>query len=228
MAGTQRGCPSPGPALVAAMEPALEWREHPVSAKVTPCVEVPQWSPPWNGGNTARPVEVTVTPAWPQWSPPWNGGNTASQARSRCLQVVAAMEPALEWREHQDTRPSSSQVNRPQWSPPWNGGNTHRPIMIAALVSLAAMEPALEWREHRHPRMMRPAITPGRNGARLGMAGTPRTPRRSYRRTPGRNGARLGMAGTRGAAVQDQRPAHRRNGARLGMAGTPRCRCSGR
>ncbi len=39
--------------------------------------------------------------AWkPQWSPPWNGGNTDDVTADAELGVNAAMEPALEWREH--------------------------------------------------------------------------------------------------------------------------------
>ncbi len=108
----------------AAMEPALEWREHPMTCTSTSQASAPQWSPPWNGGNTSARAVGDLAREPPQWSPPWNGGNTPAPARER--------------------RPPC----RPQWSPPWNGGNTAPMPDLPRAVAEAAMEPALEWREH--------------------------------------------------------------------------------
>ena len=67
----------------------------------------------------------------PQWSPPWNGGNTKPSPAAGTLPKEAAMEPAVEWREH-------------------------RAVLQADLaVELAAMEPAVEWREHPGSRSRR-------------------------------------------------------------------------
>ena len=63
----------------------------------------PQWSPPWNGGNTVMAAAFSTVQWMPQWSPPWNGGNTGHAHPGRVPGVRAAMEPAVEWREHRST-----------------------------------------------------------------------------------------------------------------------------
>ena len=47
--------------MTAAMEPAVEWREHEVyGLKDNAVGKLPQWSPPWNGGNTSPPRGTLV------------------------------------------------------------------------------------------------------------------------------------------------------------------------
>ena len=59
-----------------------------------------QWSPPLNGGSTGiRRMRGWVI-AWPQWSPPLNGGSTRSHMLRVPNILLAAMEPAVERREH--------------------------------------------------------------------------------------------------------------------------------
>jgi hypothetical protein len=61
--------------------------------------EVPQWSPPQNGGVRREPVGVCAQLApWLQWSPPQNGG----------VRLHVHSEYSL--------------LDGPQWSPPQNGG----------------------------------------------------------------------------------------------------------
>ena len=100
----------------------------------------PQWSPPSDGGSTrrGRPAGRVM----PQWSPPLNGGSTCTLPPTRAA-TLAAMEPAVERREH---------------------------LLVAraaAAAYLAAMEPAVERREHRrhawtchgtHGAAMEPAV----------------------------------------------------------------------
>ncbi len=61
----------------------------------------PQWSPPLRGGST-RPTGLTgaTDDAWPQWSPPLRGGSTLTAGATVSGTDDAAMEPAVERREH--------------------------------------------------------------------------------------------------------------------------------
>ena len=131
------------------MEPALEWREHDELEKWNALgTTTPQWSPPWNGGNTPGAYSGRASSPPPQWSPPWNGGNTCCDRVDQAGLRRAAMEPALEWREHLY---ATASITGP---------------------GAAAMEPALEWREHLYADPRPDRHQHRRNGARLGMAGT--------------------------------------------------------
>ena len=62
----------------AAMEPAVERREHSACSPtaVTP-VYAPQWSPPLRGGSTFVNGGAEFQRSEPQWSPPLRGGSTS-------------------------------------------------------------------------------------------------------------------------------------------------------
>ena len=117
--------------LVAAMEPAVERREHAARrCAVSDRGDMPQWSPPLNGGSTACTLTCVSRPDHaPQWSPPLNGGSTTVARAWSAARSAAAMEPAVERREHR-RRPAPARGRRdgPQWSPPLNGGSTARRI----------------------------------------------------------------------------------------------------
>ena len=85
----------------AAMEPAVGRREHLYwSGRTTSWPWVPQWSPPLNGGSTIAQAHVALLKFQPQWSPPLNGGSTALDLLGPVRRSRAAMEPAVERREH--------------------------------------------------------------------------------------------------------------------------------
>ncbi len=125
MAGTRRAPRQRTSGILAAMEPALEWREHHAAVPGRPVLDLPQWSPPWNGGNTGlRHWRADRRRACRNGARLGMAG-TRRRGTSRSACTGAAMEPALEWREH----PRRTCVGKrgqavPQWSPPWNGGNT--------------------------------------------------------------------------------------------------------
>ncbi len=200
MAGTPRNFPdADSSARSAAMEPALEWREH-----------------------RSHSAGRSASAGRPQWSPPWNGGNTRVQLDHRRVAVVAAMEPALEWREHPTRSRGRSDGNgRPQWSPPWNGGNTT--TVLAGLRSANPPQWSPPWNGgNTCSATDQPlARAGGRNGARLGMAGTPHGVRACH---SARSGAAMEPAlewREHHASERLAAGSGRRNGARLGMAGTP-------
>ena len=86
--------------LLAAMEPAVERREHPVLVRITVGSSTPQWSPPMNGESTIDTRIKAVLDTEPQWSPPSNGGSTHRRGQDHSAGVAAAMEPAAERWEH--------------------------------------------------------------------------------------------------------------------------------
>src|SRR6266567_3226236 len=109
----------------AAMEPAVERREHRLG--VNPGARVharPQWSPPLKGGSMPyRPV-VTTRAIRPQWSPPLKGGSTLEGRCGFQGSTGAAMEPAVERREHPAVVSATPcHTASPQWSPPLKGGS---------------------------------------------------------------------------------------------------------
>src|SRR6266566_2654571 len=110
------GCTGGVMAELAAMEPAVERREHRLG--VNPGARVharPQWSPPLKGGSMPyRPV-VTTRAIRPQWSPPLKGGSTPARGCTRNRKEPAAMEPAVERREHRSImRVSHGRTSAPQ------------------------------------------------------------------------------------------------------------------
>ena len=85
---------------------------------------LPQWSPPLIGGSTARSLTDRCPGKQPQWSPPLIGGSTGPVDRVAGPRELAAMEPAVDRREH-----------------------THGTDVFVG-DSVAAMEPAVDRREH--------------------------------------------------------------------------------
>src|SRR6266568_4546110 len=84
----------------------------------------------------------------PQWSPPLKGGSTADHVRDGGRVCLAAMEPAVERREHKTCSGRSNIGSKPpQWSP-LKGGSTRYRMAGGRADGLAAMEPAVERREH--------------------------------------------------------------------------------
>ena len=71
---------------------------HKVMTGVTD--DVPQWSPPLNGGSTIMVNAAQTQEIAPQWSPPPNGGSTTPGDVQFNRERHAAMEPAAERREH--------------------------------------------------------------------------------------------------------------------------------
>ncbi|MGH3408674.1 MAG: hypothetical protein ACRDRJ_40200, partial [Streptosporangiaceae bacterium] len=85
----------------------------------------------------------------PQWSPPLTGGSTPRGERLAGLLLDAAMEPAVDRREHRETECVNwLQRHLPQWSPPLTGGSTRTAALEARIRLTAAMEPAVDRREH--------------------------------------------------------------------------------
>ena len=243
-----RDAERPGGPGRAAMEPAVEWREHGrrrprgIDERIGP-----QWSPPWNGGNTVLATAADDDVIAPQWSPPWNGGNTRPNSAGVSSRCIAAMEPAVEWREHENEKASLRPLADAAMEPAleWREHPVSAPPSTPSR-SAAAMEPALEWREHlaagheQAAALVRPQWSPPWNGGNtLGYVQvrfrddlpqwSPPLEWREHAVTitsrPGdescrRNGARLGMAGTRSRQSRRSTAQVRRNGARLGMAGT--------
>ena len=76
------------------MEPAGERREHrmPMQDQVV-WANVPQWSPPVNGGSTTGSRVYGACIGAPQWSPPVNGGSTRAGG-IRPVQAVAGRNGA--------------------------------------------------------------------------------------------------------------------------------------
>ena len=70
---------------------------------VVPIMQEPlQWSPPLTGGNTVMVAMArSIRGIPPQWSPPLIGGSTGSSEREHHPGDAAAMEPAVQRREHQ-------------------------------------------------------------------------------------------------------------------------------
>jgi len=82
------------------MEPAVERREHWGGDGDQGGVAGPQWSPPLKGGSTPAVTEALMASLRPQWSPPLKGGSTPGGIRLPRHHPRAAMEPAVERREH--------------------------------------------------------------------------------------------------------------------------------
>ena len=78
-------------------------------------------------GNTVLAQGAGLNYLLPQWSPPLKDGSTGDEAGELILQLRAAMEPAVEQREHLAGR-----------------GQDDRRLPTA-------MEPAVERREHNEP-----------------------------------------------------------------------------
>ena len=129
------------------MEPAAERREHGMHKMMTGVTDdVPQWSPPVNGGSTRYHAMAHGHYYGPQWSPPVNGGSTHYHAMAH------------------------GHYYGPQWSPPVNGGSSRPVQFIPDLAADAAMEPAAERREQPAgwvtdvPGLSRPQWSPPLNG----------------------------------------------------------------
>ena len=143
--------------VVAAMEPADEQREHrsgsgaswrsgssrngALRSDVRGAIGTtrqyifqpwPQWSPPLDGGTMKTTWWGTGMEQQPQWSPPRRGGSTGLVNRPGEVERLAAMEPAVEGREHPVYRGAGHPAGRP-----------------------AAMEPAVEGRERSSQGMRR-------------------------------------------------------------------------
>jgi hypothetical protein len=162
-----------GQLVVAAMEPAPEGRSTDIRAGAAVAEFVPQWSPPPDDGSTGLPNVAYADDIEPQWSPPSDGGKTRHE-HAPAVNRAAAIEPALEQREHGVHKVVTGVTDDvPQWSPPVTGGNTmaccgltcwarsrnrarlgqreHAGIVaVGADLDLAAMEPAAERRENGH------------------------------------------------------------------------------
>jgi hypothetical protein len=108
----------------AAMEPAVDGREHMLTSEDGLADTVPQWSPPLMGGSTAMYRRVLRRAAWPQWSPPLMGGSTGRGIGNDAIAKYAAMEPAVDGREHRRPGTAMLSCSRAQWSPPLMGGST--------------------------------------------------------------------------------------------------------
>ena len=88
-------------------------------------VAPPQWSPPLKGGSTERGESDPRILLGPQWSPPLKGGSTERAGIGPPYPAWAAMEPAVERREHnRGLGPYALATFKPQWSPPLKGGST--------------------------------------------------------------------------------------------------------
>jgi len=120
--GTARGAVTVN---LAAMEPAVERREHPVRFAAGVADDVAAMEPAVER-REHRPRQ-----------------------RQRYRQLLAAMEPAVERREHNITAPATPNCAPPQWSPPLKGGSTRPGSPRVPVGEAAAMEPAVERREHR-------------------------------------------------------------------------------
>ena len=172
----------------AAMEPAVERREHHAGDRAAAIeATLPQWSPPLKGGSTGRgsPAQRRLQP--PQWSPPLKGGSTRDVAAGGAVALSAAMEPAVERREHltatvdrlavaamepaverrEHAASAAARSVRAAMEPAVERREHAGRRTLAAHPSRAAMEPAVERREHsaRHCRTWSPDIS-CRNGAR--------------------------------------------------------------
>jgi len=88
--------------------------------------DTPQWSPPLRGGSTPSAISsIPPAPDQPQWSPPLRGGSTHIADGDVAALDPAAMEPAVERREHLwHAAKSRRKQLLPQWSPPLRGGST--------------------------------------------------------------------------------------------------------
>ena len=106
------------------MEPAVDRREHPNPPVIADLTASPQWSPPLIGGSTFTTSGVVPAVSPPQWSPPLIGGSTTISHDPAFTEAVAAMEPAVDRREHRRAATGHGA------GPP------------------AAMEPAVDRREH--------------------------------------------------------------------------------
>src|SRR6266700_1321206 len=103
----------------------------------------------------------------PQWSPPLKGGSTRAGQLGGKLREAAAMEPAVERREHLrgGGLPDQGVVAAME---PAVERREHVPVdePQAFIVQPAAMEPAVERREHWSRRSPAFRKRPCRNGAR--------------------------------------------------------------
>src|SRR6266487_1562835 len=82
------------------MEPADQRRDdlHPIMVPAQN--QLPQWSPPINGGMTPFRLQYNqARRSLPQWSPPINGGMTEVRERPLRRRAGAAMEPADQRRD---------------------------------------------------------------------------------------------------------------------------------
>ena len=104
---------------------------------------LPQWSPPSKGGSTDPVLPPHRGGDHAQWSPPPDGGSTRGGHVGRADGRVAAMEPAVDRREHRALLPDDLHGAR-----------------------LAAMEPAGHRREHLAGSGASVSSAPSRNGAR--------------------------------------------------------------
>jgi hypothetical protein len=126
--------------LVTAMEPAVRRRERPASPGPScrrqrehqrdlhraGCVVGAAREPTANRGSTLFFWEKRFVTSQPQWSPPLSDGSTVRIRRGLGLLQGAAMEPALERREHGMHKVLTCVTDDvPQCSPPWNGGSTN-------------------------------------------------------------------------------------------------------
>ena len=109
----------------------------------------------------------TIPPYYrPQWSPPLIGGNTRDLRESLVEILKAAMEPAVDRREHSFSTCLEQYEDPPQWSPPLIGGNTTLSASLAVAGPLPQWSPPLIGGNTRRQQPGSRGQRPGRNGAR--------------------------------------------------------------
>ena len=103
----------------------------------------------------------------PQWSPPLIGGSTPEEAEKADADLKAAMEPAVDRREHGDSRVCPNCAANAAMEPAVDRREHQFAGYGGAGEMGAAMEPAVDRREHgqaralhphRYPAAMEPAV----------------------------------------------------------------------
>jgi len=112
----------------------------------------PQWSPPLIGGSTRACWRACIRFAWPQWSPPLIGGSTDQLEIWAVPSGKAAMEPAVDRREHPGPRRERRGFHAAAMEPAVDRREHDVPGGPAGTGVRAAMEPAVDRREHGNAR----------------------------------------------------------------------------